>query len=105
MNDTSFYRIAFEPIVGLPEGRERTILARKALAAFLGLASTPSLKTYDAYDPENAVAALKGRISKGAASVGIPVGYEPTDPSDRSRMPVSIEQFMAQIEGAGQTRH
>lgn len=86
------YSTCLTAIAALPPGRQKTILARKALAAQLGLVRTDSLKTYDLFKPENAYVQVS-YLAKHGPHCRIPLGYEPRDDSDKTKNPHSLEAF------------
>lgn len=92
------YVVEFGSILALPDGREKRILAKKAVAGLLGFRTTETLSRQKVVATgEDAVFALRG-MQKDTQGYKLSQGYEPTDPSDRTNTPVSLEEFCIQAE-------
>lgn len=91
-DDDRVYWVRYCAIDQLPIGRQKLILARKAICAFAGLGNTQSLKTYDIFTEDRAYARLHALAVYGPGA-GIPHGHEARDTSDSSKNPVSLEAF------------
>lgn len=85
------------PILDLPEGRIKDILAKKAVAGFFGLKHTRELKGQEIHSTEDAVDALYG-LQEHCLGYRLRPANEPLDPSDRSASPVSLASFCRHVE-------
>lgn len=90
---TRFYAVRPAVILELAEGRRRRILARKAVAGLFKLGSTKSLPSQEVHDDVD-VEEILGKMVDNGFVYSIQEGWEPRDPADRSKEPVSLEAFM-----------
>lgn len=88
-----FYPVRPEAVLDLPEGRTRSILARKTVAGFLKFSNTRSLAANGLDTDEKVLDSLESIVASSVV-FSAPEGFEPRDPTDRSRNAVSLETFM-----------
>lgn len=94
MARTETYKIVFQTILETASGRKLAILARKCLALRAGMGSTAELNLSH---PREAVELLQ-ELSNILSGMVARLGFEPADPSDDGRHPVSLEQFCMNAE-------
>lgn len=92
-DSTRFYAVRPAVILELAEGRRRRILARKAVAGLFKLGSTRSLPSQEVHDDDDVEEVLGTMVERGVV-YSVQEGWEPHDPADRSKDPVSLEAFM-----------
>lgn len=90
-----FYAVRPTFVLDLPDGRRKSILARKAIAGFLKLSHTRFLSLHGLGSDRCVLNSLES-IARCSVVFSIPVGHEPRDGTDRNGRGESLEAFMTE---------